>query len=336
MNVTKPVYFFFDNGVVLVRAGPEAIAALKNIADDIATDLNKLKDVWDQSQLLIDATQSILDAASGSDHLLDSATATGAVAFGIGIGLAIGGTGAAAVAGGIAVGYLGDLLYDKAIEAAKKIGSRAGEAAWDLWGDKYTDPDTNGSWNGARNWCPAPVDPFALDLDGDGLETVGIDAYNTVVFDHDGDGIRTGTDWFKIHADSATVVHGGYGGGGGSSNGGYLILPSETEATRLAALDAEQQRIIHMISVLERFNGQGFVDIKDERITHGNGSHTSVVNFTNQSSWNSWTGGAGGLILLGQEVTRYASASLSAAQITLLEQSYSQLKESIYYPALEQ
>lgn len=41
------------------------------------------------------------------------------------------------------------------------------------------------------------IDPLALDLDGDGLETVGIIGTNVVLFDHDGDGIRTGTGWLK-------------------------------------------------------------------------------------------------------------------------------------------
>src|SRR5262245_49150561 len=38
-------------------------------------------------------------------------------------------------------------------------------------------------------------DPLALDLDGDGLETVGAAA--DVLFDHDADGVRTGTGWVK-------------------------------------------------------------------------------------------------------------------------------------------
>ncbi|QID18144.1 hypothetical protein G3580_11150 [Nitrogeniibacter mangrovi] len=40
-----------------------------------------------------------------------------------------------------------------------------------------------------------PRDPLALDLDGDGLETIGADG--TVLFDHDGDGVRRGTGWVK-------------------------------------------------------------------------------------------------------------------------------------------
>jgi VCBS repeat-containing protein len=40
-------------------------------------------------------------------------------------------------------------------------------------------------------------DPLTLDLDGDGLETVGIDADNPILFDHDGDGVKTATGWIK-------------------------------------------------------------------------------------------------------------------------------------------
>ncbi|NUP86851.1 MAG: hypothetical protein HUU30_14020, partial [Burkholderiaceae bacterium] len=37
-------------------------------------------------------------------------------------------------------------------------------------------------------------DPLAIDLDGDGIETVGIGG-SPVLFDHDGDGLRSGTGW---------------------------------------------------------------------------------------------------------------------------------------------
>lgn len=39
------------------------------------------------------------------------------------------------------------------------------------------------------------IDPLTLDLDGDGIETLGVDA--GVLFDFDGDGIKTGTGWIK-------------------------------------------------------------------------------------------------------------------------------------------
>lgn len=65
-----------------------------------------------------------------------------------------------------------------------------------------TDPDTNTNF---RNALPPPArrDPLAIDLDGDGIETVGI-AATPILFDHNADGIRTGTGWVK--ADDAWLV----------------------------------------------------------------------------------------------------------------------------------
>lgn len=47
-----------------------------------------------------------------------------------------------------------------------------------------------------KNWTPPRTDPLVLDLDNDGIETIGIGG-TVVVFDHNGDGIRTGTGWVK-------------------------------------------------------------------------------------------------------------------------------------------
>jgi len=65
----------------------------------------------------------------------------------------------------------------------------------------FLDLDVIGStvndwWNNARTWVPRR-DPLTLDLDGDGLETVGIDSTNPILFDHDGDGIANATGWIK-------------------------------------------------------------------------------------------------------------------------------------------
>lgn len=51
------------------------------------------------------------------------------------------------------------------------------------------------SFISAQRFVPIVVDPLVLDLDGDGLETLGVNA--GVLFDHDGDGIRTGTGWIS-------------------------------------------------------------------------------------------------------------------------------------------
>lgn len=47
-------------------------------------------------------------------------------------------------------------------------------------------------------------DPLVLDLDGDGLETVGLNTSNPILFDHDADGVKTATGW--INADDGFLV----------------------------------------------------------------------------------------------------------------------------------
>lgn len=47
----------------------------------------------------------------------------------------------------------------------------------------------------ARNWTPPPRDPLALDLDGDGIETLAADGYYGALFDNDADGVQTATGW---------------------------------------------------------------------------------------------------------------------------------------------
>ena len=55
-------------------------------------------------------------------------------------------------------------------------------------------PTTNTAYTTAQNWRPAR-DPLVLDLDGGGISTVGINPGSPILFDHDGDGVRTGTGW---------------------------------------------------------------------------------------------------------------------------------------------
>lgn len=57
----------------------------------------------------------------------------------------------------------------------------------------------------ASSTRPQPIyrDPLAIDLDGDGIETVGIGS-TPVTFDHNADGVRTGTGW--VTGDDAWLV----------------------------------------------------------------------------------------------------------------------------------
>ena len=61
----------------------------------------------------------------------------------------------------------------------------------------------NKFYNQARSWT-APRDPLVLDLDGDGIEALAINPANPVLFDHNGDNIKTATGWIK--ADDGIVV----------------------------------------------------------------------------------------------------------------------------------
>ena len=58
--------------------------------------------------------------------------------------------------------------------------------------DAQVDDAVNGSFRTARAWRQ-PVDPLMLDLDNDGLELKRADG--SVLFDHNADGIATGTGW---------------------------------------------------------------------------------------------------------------------------------------------
>lgn len=49
-------------------------------------------------------------------------------------------------------------------------------------------------FNDFLNWLPRR-DPLSLDLDGDGLETIAQAGFNGVLFDHDGDGVKTASGW---------------------------------------------------------------------------------------------------------------------------------------------
>ncbi len=72
-------------------------------------------------------------------------------------------------------------------------GSTIGSKFYDL---VNTPNEVNSFFLQFKNWTPPRTDPLVLDLDNDGIETIGIGG-TVVVFDHNADGIRTGTGWVK-------------------------------------------------------------------------------------------------------------------------------------------
>ncbi len=97
-------------------------------------------------------------------------------------------------------------------------------------------------------------DPLSFDLDGDGIETIGIDTANPILFDHTGSGVKTATGW--LGADDAFLALDRNGNGSIDSGrelfGDSTLLPDGSEAVDgFAALAAEDT------------NADGVVDAQD-------------------------------------------------------------------------
>ena len=101
---------------------------------------------------------------------------------------------------------------------------------------KAIDIAINDAFLAAKNWT-APRDPLVLDLDGDGIETAGIDPTAPVLFDMDGDGVKTATGW--IRPDDGIVVLDRNGNGlidsGRELFGDATVLARGARAGQLAA-----------------------------------------------------------------------------------------------------
>ncbi len=92
-------------------------------------------------------------------------------------------------------------------------------------------------------------DPLAIDLDGDGIETISVNESTRVLFDLDGDGLRAGTGW--LNGDDGWLVL-DRNGNGRIDNGGELfgvdtILPNGQKASSgfaaLAASDSNYDKV---------------------------------------------------------------------------------------------
>lgn len=101
--------------------------------------------------------------------------------------------------------------------------------------------------------------------------------------------------------------------GGGGSGGGDMV--NQAERDRLAALKTQQEHLEKLIGMLERFNGLPFVTVDNTRVTTG----LNAVLETKQ--------GPTGSVLEG---CPYVFVPIGPGPVTNLEQSYAELKESVY------
>jgi hypothetical protein len=145
---------------------------------------------------MFEVYDDLLDA-DGLERLVDSTVRDGgSIIFGIAAGVWV----AATTAGGVwnpalalGAGEGAAKMYKDLYNFVKDL-SRRHAFGGDLYDWLHPDPAENTLYLLARGWR-WPRDPLALDLDNDGIETVGISA--GVLFDNNADGIKTGTGWLK-------------------------------------------------------------------------------------------------------------------------------------------
>ncbi|WP_293266580.1 calcium-binding protein, partial [Neptunomonas sp.] len=160
------------------------------------------------------------------------------------VGTGVLATGGAVLIAGIVAGYAAKV----AIEFAQDF---LADQDW-LW-EAYdaVSIDVYDFFQNAFNWA-ARGDPLVLDLDGDGIETIAADG--SVLFDHDGDGVKNGTGW--ISADDGMLVL-DLNGNGTIDNGGELFGDN--------TLKADGSKAIHGFDALAELdtNGDGLVNASD-------------------------------------------------------------------------
>lgn len=109
------------------------------------------------------------------------------------------------------------------------------KSSFEKWRDGISDA-VNNAFNAAKNWTP-PRDPLILDLDGNGIQTRAIDPAAPILFDHNADGIKTGTGW--VGASDGMVVLDLDGNGSIDSGrelfGDNTVITSGARAGQLAA-----------------------------------------------------------------------------------------------------
>lgn len=156
---------------------------------------------------IVAAAQLIAELSTEPETSGPSVSDVTKAVLGVGAGLLvtlIGGVSLPWIGIGLAVGFAVDFSYNYFSSnevSSKYISSEFKNAKfWDIFYSHRITSEVAFQINSLfRSGLVArrpPGDPLALDLDGDGLETVGIGTA-PVLFDHNADGIRTGTGWVR-------------------------------------------------------------------------------------------------------------------------------------------
>lgn len=192
------------------------------------------------AQVRADLEKAVVGVGAG--YLADVLAAAG---IRMALAAAIGGTAAAvspvlivgAGAAALVAGLNGDNIYNQYTVVQKAF------LKWmiDHNYDTKLSASINDLYTSAKNWSPPRADPLVLDLDRDGIETIGIGSAANVLFDHDGDGVKTATGWVK--ADDGMLVLDRNGNGtidnGGELFGDQTLVGGVKAANGFAALSAE-------------------------------------------------------------------------------------------------
>ncbi|MDB5802437.1 MAG: Hemolysin-type calcium-binding region, partial [Rhodocyclales bacterium] len=213
---------------------------------------------------IINAIQ--LTQALSNDNLND----VGKTAFSIGVGIFVG------LVGG-AFGLVGAPIVIAAV-----VAGIAADLVWNNWLGDLLAPDKQAPfWNQFFHFwledVPEAVsnffngsqksrryrDPLTLDLNGNGLETVAPSSTNPILFDHDGDGIKSGTGW--VAPNDGFLVWDKSGNG---------LIDSGRELFGDAFIKADGTNAVDGFDALASLdsNGNGLVDAAD-------------INFNNLRVW---------------------------------------------------
>jgi len=205
-----------------VQAGTQAqldsIAAAKQALNDVdwyKDFSNAAKPIGDN----IDALGRNLGATIAAAELLWELNNPGVTSFDVGqtamsalagvlVGAALLSIAPAWVAAGLGIvaGAAAKYLWDNYMAPALGISEQDSPLFWDNLFDSFgfVGQKISSIFDGLFNSLETTQyrivwigDPLALDLDGDGIETVGESGASSVMFDHDGDGLKTATGWVK-------------------------------------------------------------------------------------------------------------------------------------------